>query len=1227
MNRKLRKLLRDPKLFFSDMYAKRSVQLKKHIPIKSNGNHKFTVVSAVYNVEKYLDQYFESLTTQTLNFKKHIQLILIDDGSTDTSATIIKKWQVKFPSNIHYFYQDNSGQAAARNLGLKYVETEWVVFTDPDDYLHPDYFKNVDAQLTQYPGSVMLVTNLQFFLEGQGIVKDSHPLKFRFDKTNHIPASELDKFINLSAASTFFKYSHIHSQQLVFDARVKPNFEDGKFITDYLLPMKNELIIFSKEAIYFYRKREDSSSTLDNSWSKKEKFSDVFEFGFLPMLRNYQKQFGKVPATIQKTALYDMCWYIQYLLNRPERIDFLSESQKEKFYALMREVFSFIDTKSIMEFSLANTWLFHKIGILGAFKQSEPPFQIAYIENIDREKQQFLVSYFTYHDFPYCVEANGQEIFPAYQKTVVNTLNNKLFNYEKRLWIPYNCIADSDTINILLNQKKMRISLQGKTFTKGITLKELKSLFRPSEKYRSDGSWLLMDRETKADDNAEHFYRYMMNNHPEQICYFALNKDAPDWVRLQREGFKLVEFGTKEFEIRLQKAEKIVSSHLEKHINNHFDDLYEYSKKFIFLQHGVIKDNLSIWTNSKKNLHCFITTTQPEFLSIKSDFNTYKLTEKEVVLTGLPRYDSLLSKNILNSKKILIMPTWRSYIVGQHIGIGSNTRTINNSFMETEYARSWYSLLHSEELKKITETNGYEIIFAPHPNIEPYLEVLNIPKYIKVWSGLQETESIQDLFGRSAVLITDYSSVAFDMAYLNKAIIYYQFDKETFFSGTHTYQRGYFSYEKDGFGPVTQTEEETLTELKMILEQNQAKPGYLKRIQDTFPFQQGDNCERVYQAIINLDKPEADYNLPIIKNMIAQAESHQAWGLAVSRILRLLNDKKLNSKVQKEYEQRYLNALFKNNQLDTLLDYLDNNKVKNTEYWRAKIELQIGNTALGAKFFAENDVGTLEDKLFALLAAAYCNDVDSTETLSRNIAPELPANYRPFLLLAEKINLQEYFIALTLIEKLLEKLSTTDKNVFKLELLASYICMRLNNLQQAHKYLVRYEEHRKGDPACRIAIARLAKLRFNREKLFTQINRAFSHNLLMMPKDLVPAYLQELNHQGNTSAEETLLAQLIKKYPQSKTIALYKAEKLYQMHKWQALADVLRNHIKTSNRAMYLHALALCRMKQSAQAQAIFDTIPKQDSFNYWKLAAEVAEANNDKELLKKSLEKQLEIL
>ena len=96
--------------------------------------------------------------------------------------------------------------------GLQHTQTEWVVFTDPDDYLHPDYFKSVDTQISQHPSAVTVATNMKFFFENQNIIKDSHPLRFRFNKTHVIDVAKLDKFINMSAASTFFRVSHIKKQ-------------------------------------------------------------------------------------------------------------------------------------------------------------------------------------------------------------------------------------------------------------------------------------------------------------------------------------------------------------------------------------------------------------------------------------------------------------------------------------------------------------------------------------------------------------------------------------------------------------------------------------------------------------------------------------------------------------------------------------------------------------------------------------------------------------------------------------------------------------------------------------------------------------------------------------------------------------------------------------------------------------------------------------------------------
>lgn len=208
-DRKLNKFRRDPNLFFKDLMGNKKNSINKVVnivhPIKTATQNKFTIVSAVYNVGKYLDEYFESIVYQSVYFKSSIYIICVDDGSTDNSAEIIKKWQKKYPKNIQYIYKENGGQSSARNMGLDYVKTDWVIFTDPDDFFHTSYIKNIDLELKKNNKIKMLVTNMIFYFEDQWIKKDTHPLRYRFNsKTINFDIKKLENTMNLSAATSVF---------------------------------------------------------------------------------------------------------------------------------------------------------------------------------------------------------------------------------------------------------------------------------------------------------------------------------------------------------------------------------------------------------------------------------------------------------------------------------------------------------------------------------------------------------------------------------------------------------------------------------------------------------------------------------------------------------------------------------------------------------------------------------------------------------------------------------------------------------------------------------------------------------------------------------------------------------------------------------------------------------------------------------------------------------------
>ena len=129
-------------------------------------------------------------------------------------------------------------------------------------------------------------------------------------------------------------------------------------------------------------------------------------------------------------------------------------------------------------------------------------------------------------------------------------------------------------------------------------------------------AWVFADRENDADDNAEHLYRWIRHNHPEINAWFLLTRDSHDWARLAAEGFRLVPPGLKR-KLLILNSDHIISSHTDykdgKFDKERYGDLMRW--RFTFLQHGVIKDDVSHWL-SNQPFDIFVTSSPDEHASI-----------------------------------------------------------------------------------------------------------------------------------------------------------------------------------------------------------------------------------------------------------------------------------------------------------------------------------------------------------------------------------------------------------------------------------------------------------------------------------------------------------------------------------------------------------------------------------------------------------------------------------
>ena len=227
----------------------------------------------------YLGEFIASVEGQTFPLDR-LQVIAVDDGSTDDSGAILEAWQRRRPELVTVVSKPNGGLPSARNAGLPHVRGEWVTFTDPDDILGDSFFAEVDAFLSRRPEAFMVATNRAPFNEATG-EELRHPLRRHFVAgVNRLRNLNIDVgHFHGHAASTFFRTDEIRRANLQFDERLRVTFEDGHFCCVYLLNVPQPTVAYLPDAVYHYRKRGDGTSQLDRSWADPGRFTDVLEHG------------------------------------------------------------------------------------------------------------------------------------------------------------------------------------------------------------------------------------------------------------------------------------------------------------------------------------------------------------------------------------------------------------------------------------------------------------------------------------------------------------------------------------------------------------------------------------------------------------------------------------------------------------------------------------------------------------------------------------------------------------------------------------------------------------------------------------------------------------------------------------------------------------------------------------------------------------------------------------
>jgi CDP-glycerol glycerophosphotransferase (TagB/SpsB family) len=362
--------------------------------------------------------------------------------------------------------------------------------------------------------------------------------------------------------------------------------------------------------------------------------------------------------------------------------------------------------------------------------------------------------------------------------------------------------------------------------------------------------WIVSDRIMMARDNGEAFFRFLQKRRTWRVLpYFALSPESVDHAKLDRVG-RLVDYGSAKYRLLALLSDAIISSAADDHVTNVFDEDDIYMKdlfafKFVVLQHGITQSDQSMWLNRyRKNIRILVTSAASEYESIVG--GSYYYSSREVKLTGLPRHERLLASRAPVEKKILIMPTWRKRLAGA-LDRSTGLRARYPGFTDSEYYRFYNALVSDPVLLDALRTRGYSLKFIMHPMLIQEAGEFTASDVVSIETNCDYSYE----FLSACLMVTDYSSVAFDFALLNKPVIYAQFDRETLIAN-HIMADGYFSHEEQGFGPVCASYEQTIAAILGALDADcTMQEPYRSRASAFFPKGELSSCESIYRAILD----------------------------------------------------------------------------------------------------------------------------------------------------------------------------------------------------------------------------------------------------------------------------------------------------------------------------------------------------------------------------------------
>lgn len=378
--------------------------------------------------------------------------------------------------------------------------------------------------------------------------------------------------------------------------------------------------------------------------------------------------------------------------------------------------------------------------------------------------------------------------------------------------------------------------------------------FVPAKVYKAiyKDVWVITEYPENARDNGYWFFKYVREHYPEKKVFYPIKSIASDYEKVRVLG-NVIEFGGWKHFFLFWAATKYAGT--TKYHGFPDDDrimagLYElnlHDFKYVFLNHGFARGVSGI-VNAKETKYDLVIAMSELEKQIITQVNHQP--EEKVKAVGFCRHDNL-NNDSLDKKLIVVMPTWRRWLDYRH---EKNLQVIEDTkkkYLKSSYYREYQNLLNDKRLLEYLDQKDMKLILYLHGYAQMYSEYFS-SKSERVVIAKKEEYFVQDLLKEAAFLVTDYSSVCFDYAYMKKPMVYFQFDAQEFAEKQYG-ESDYYTYKNNGFGSIVNTVDGVVDEIIKSAECGfRIEKGYLKRVEEFFPYFGKAHCETIYKLVEEL---------------------------------------------------------------------------------------------------------------------------------------------------------------------------------------------------------------------------------------------------------------------------------------------------------------------------------------------------------------------------------------